>query len=83
LEAAAETLCFKTSPEGIAAMCEEFEVGKPVELTEEDMDRLIFHDTEEDGDLAPEGGTRSFREQLAQMIAEGAEFPCFFATTEF
>ena len=46
----------------------------PHELSDEAMNRLIFHDDNE---------TRTFKEQLDRMIVEGTEFPVFFAMTEF
>jgi hypothetical protein len=45
------------------------------ELCEETMNRLKF--TDEDG------GQCTFREQLDKMIAEGATFPTFFASTNY
>ena len=54
---------------------EDYGEDAPVELSEADLDRLKYFD--EDG--IP---VRTFREQLAKMIAEGEKFPCLFATTE-
>jgi hypothetical protein len=52
---------------------------EPMELTDEEMNALIFVD--DPGNTS--GASRSFAEQLGRMIAEGATFPCFFATTEY
>jgi hypothetical protein len=76
----AENLCYDTTPEAIAEMCEEYTV-EPVELTAEDMERTMFSDEDEDG--TPGQVTRSFRAQLDAMIAAGDEFPYFFASTEY
>jgi hypothetical protein len=76
----AENLGFETTPEAIAEMCEEYTV-KPVELSDEDLERKMFADDDEDG--AKGSVERSFRAQLDNMIATGEEFPCFFASTEF
>jgi hypothetical protein len=59
--------------------CEDY--AKPLELTEEEMQRLTFQDDEEDGKGEPI--RRSFRAQLNKMIAEGEVFPCFFASSAF
>jgi hypothetical protein len=81
LKAMAEVFSYKTTPEGIADMREGLDVENPGEISDESMDSLIFTD---DSDL-PEGQIvkRTFREQLAQMIADGQKFPCFFASTEY
>jgi len=60
------------------------DVGIPVEeltdcpeiLTQEQMDNLTFF---------KEGGEKdcSFAEHLEELIGEGVEFPCFFASTEY
>jgi hypothetical protein len=50
--------------------------GKAVELSAEKMQTMRFDDTEENK-------KRSFAEQLAKMIAEGQNFPCFFASSEY
>lgn len=52
---------------------------KPREITEEELDELIFV---EDIDDDPPGERKPFRQKLAEMIAEGAEFPDMFASTE-
>jgi hypothetical protein len=48
------------------------------ELTEAEMDSLDFVD-----ELPDYGEHRTFREQLRRMIDSGAQFPCFFASTEY
>lgn len=53
-------------------------IENPHELDDEAMDRLVFVD--DTGDTTVR---RSFREQLDRMIAEGVEFPNFFASTEY
>lgn len=58
----------------------EFDDGEPVELSDEDMERLTFCETDEDEEAVER---ISFREKLNRMIAEGEQFPCFFASTEF
>ena len=45
------------------------------ELDEEEMNHFQFNDDD--------GTKRSFREQLKNMIASGAKFPAFFASTEY
>ena len=80
LKAMADNLCFEVTPEGIAAMRKEYEVGEPIELTELYLDRLRFNRTNEDGETEE---TCTYREQLASMIADGEDFPCFFASTEY
>lgn len=81
LKEMAETLSCGTDPDDIAEMRREYQVKNPVELTDEDMDRLKYIDTDENDD--PEGDPRTFREQLAKMISEGDKFPCMFASTEY
>jgi len=62
--------------------------GEPVEkddaheLTDADMDRLQFVDTDE-GDLPIRGPRRSFSEELARRVAEGLHRPELFACTEY
>lgn len=51
------------------------------ELSDEELDRLIFVDRDEDE--RETGVRRTFREQLAVEIADGGEFPRLFASTEF
>jgi hypothetical protein len=81
LKAMAEEVGCETTPEGITAMREDFDVDDPGEISDESMDVLIYTDDSE----LPEGQiiNRTFREQLAKMIADGCKFPCFFATTEY
>lgn len=52
----------------------------PTELSDADLDRLKFVVCDDTGPLDP---PRTFRTQLAMMVAEGATFPCAFATTEY
>jgi hypothetical protein len=49
-----------------------------LEITAEQMNSLIFHDQDVDPSVR-----RTFKEQLDKMIADGVNFPAFFATTEF
>jgi hypothetical protein len=81
LKAMTEEVGCETTPEGIAALREDSDVDDPGEISDESMDNLTYTD---DSGL-PEGGIikRTFREQLAKMIADGCKFPCFFATTEY
>ncbi|MGH7935832.1 MAG: hypothetical protein ACREF8_02345 [Chthoniobacterales bacterium] len=44
-------------------------------LDDADMDRLRF--------VREDDSRVTFREQLAQMVADGEEFPCFFASSEY
>ena len=50
------------------------------ELTDAEMERLKFIDGEPGDKAAPR---ITFKERLAQMVAEGTTFPCFFASTEY
>jgi hypothetical protein len=50
------------------------------ELTEEEMNRLIFLDDPYNPD---ESGKRSFREELDAMVSRGEAFPSMFATSEY
>jgi hypothetical protein len=54
------------------------ECGEPEQLDEEDLDAMTFNDFENGKTV-----TRTFREQLAKIIADGETFPCMFATTEY
>jgi len=83
LKAMTETLCYEATPESVAAMRKDYDVSEPVELTDEDMKRLVFCDDLENGAPDFEGSRRPFAEQLALMVAAGVEFPCFFASTEY
>lgn len=49
----------------------------PRVLSDEEMDRLMVRFDDEAGLIDP---PRSFREELATLVAECAEFPCDFAT---
>ncbi|QNH21197.1 hypothetical protein HEP73_02109 [Xanthomonas sp. GW] len=51
------------------------------EISDDDMDRLKFVDTDE-GERTI-GDPRTFRQQLAIEVAQGGNFPRMFATTEF
>ena len=51
--------------------------GEPVLLNEEQMAKMILSD--DDGEYAP----RPFAVALQQMIEEGVEFPCMFATENY
>ena len=51
------------------------------ELTDAELDGLIFVDTDEDE--RPLGTKRTFREQLALEVAAGGKFPRLFASTEY
>jgi hypothetical protein len=57
---------------------DDYESGEPHQLTEEAMNRLMFHDT----DVSP-AIWRTFRAQLDKMVTEGQKFPCIFASTEY
>jgi hypothetical protein len=52
------------------------------ELTDADMERLKFHDFEDEGESG-KVVVRTFKEQLALLIERGVEFPTFFASTEY
>jgi hypothetical protein len=52
----------------------------PHELTDADMDRLKMRDTDENEQ--PTGELLTFREYLAQMVADGLSEPTMFASTE-
>lgn len=54
--------------------------GYPVELTDEDMDRLVFVDDVYDN---LKSNKRTFREELQRRINAGEEFPCMFASSEY
>lgn len=78
--AMAEWNGYPSTPEGVAEMCEEFSAD-PVELSAEEMNQCMFTE-----DAVEEHGWQrelSFRERLAEMIADGDEFPSFFASTEY
>jgi len=64
-----------------ANFCGDLDEGDlPRELTSDEMDELIFRETGPDEEPLEK---KSFRAKLNEMIAEGEEFPCFFASTEF
>lgn len=71
--------CVKDYREHAEAWPEYYEDAR--ELTEEELDRLHF--TETDENEVPTGIKRTFREQLAIEIAAGGTFPRMFATTEY
>lgn len=57
---------------------EDVEEDLPVRVSDEEMRRLQYH---------TDAGSRhneiiSFAEQLARLVREGEEFPCYFATAE-
>lgn len=52
---------------------------EPHEVVDPEMNRLTFVD-----DLSDVNSHKStFQEHLDLMVAQGAEFPCFFASTEY
>lgn len=53
-------------------------IDNPHVLSDDELDSLIFV-------YEPRGDARrgTFRERLNEMIAEGVEMPCFFASTEY
>ena len=54
----------------------------PRELSDADLDRLQFVDTDVDENPI-KGSRRSFREELQQRIEAGANWPQHFASTEY
>lgn len=54
-------------------------LDNPHELSESDMDRLIF--TPDSCSDSPE--KRSFRDELNRLLKVGEVFPMFFASTEY
>lgn len=54
--------------------------GLPELVTPLEMTKLLFTDTDEDGN--PQGVPRSWREELDRMLASGVKFPILFASTE-
>lgn len=62
--------CYGKDSDEWKTLLEEF--GEPVAS---DMDRLRFTDDN--------GESRTFREELTRRIADGDEFPQFFATSEY
>lgn len=70
--------------ESVKAMYEDWAIeGEPHELSDWDLDRLRVKCEAEDGGYDPDGEEQTFRARLAEMVADGEEFPCFFASTEF
>jgi hypothetical protein len=62
-------------------MPEDEAFDNPGELSDEAMRELRFRHT--DGNDLRAKTTVSFAERLAEMVAEGQEFPAFFASTEY
>lgn len=54
---------------------DEFEDDEAEELDDKEMQHFRFRDED--------GTSRTFQDQLEKMIAEGVEFPTFFASTEY
>jgi hypothetical protein len=59
----------------------DWEPGDVRALTDDEMDKLRYHDSSENGD-APIGRGRTFRRELANRVAAGLSAPELFATTE-
>lgn len=59
----------------------EADLDDPRELTEEELDRKVFVESDEDD--RPNGEAMAFREKLRRMVVAGDKFPTFFASTEF
>jgi hypothetical protein len=55
----------------------------PYELSDAEMDKLLFTYYENDDERPENKRTRTFREELDRAIAEGQTFPCVFAGTEY
>lgn len=53
---------------------------EPSELTEAEMDRMRFSDSDEND--RPTGKSRTFREELANRVRDGLKKPEYFAGTE-
>ena len=51
----------------------------PIELTEEHVNNIKFMDEVEDDKSV----IYTFKEHLDSLVKAGAEFPCFFASTEY
>jgi hypothetical protein len=58
---------------------EKLHEGYPRELTAEEMEQTIYVEDPYDKPDAK----MPFREALVQMVERGAQFPCFFASTEW
>lgn len=52
---------------------------EPFALDDKAINKLMYHFTNDEPDRAPV----TFAQQLEQLIAEGEQFPCPFASTEF
>lgn len=52
----------------------------PMQESASRMETLTYYDNIYN---VEESDKRTFAEQLANLVAEGIEFPCFFATSEF
>lgn len=59
-----------------AAQSELTEFGGVDRLSDDELERMRFRDTET-------GATHSYRFELDKMIESGASFPIFFATSEY
>lgn len=69
-----ETVGCKSAEELVEEFCPS---GYPVELSDQDLDRLKYQDDDDDS------VSRSFREQLLRMIDRGEVMPGLFASTEY
>ena len=58
---------------------EEDAFDNPREMTQAQMERYWFHGEPDE----PNAGVRSFQEELDRLVTSGAEFPRFFASTEY
>ncbi len=72
--------CIKEFQENYAGHDPELVAGAR-EVTEEELDTLLFTDSDENE--RPTGEKRTFREQLAIEIANGGDFPRLFGTSEW
>jgi hypothetical protein len=80
-----------TTPHGVEEARKDNPGFEPEELTDADLDRLMFHHSHDLSDPCPSGDRGqedtdcpiSFRQQLERMKQAGATFPSFFATTEY
>lgn len=52
-------------------------------LTPHELAKLTFFTDEEEPDVPGSYKRHSFAKQLAVLIERGADFPCYFASTEF
>ncbi len=79
LKAMAETYCYETTPEGIAAMRKEFGIEDPFALDGESLSRRKVNIG------CPDDGEKilvTFREHLDSLVEDG-DLPCMFSTTEY